>query len=1530
MRANIKRLGFILILFPLLKTSYAQVMPASYGNDVKVNYIRTWDATAPEANTTTLVTRPLKDVKQTTQYFDGLGRPLQTVVKQGSLETSSNSRVDLVSPVVYDDYGREQYKFLPFASTVNDGTQNNGSFKLNPFQQQKDFYDDPNGILKNQGETFYYSKTNFESTPLNRVEESYAPGNSWVGSESNNDPNLRKRLQMKYWLNTDNDAVRIWNVADVANNFGNYLTWSYYGAGQLIKTITQDEHNKQVIEFKDKEGKVVLKRVQLSGAVDDGTVNSHSSDNNDWLSTYYIYDNLNNLRCVVQPEGVKWLAANGWDLTYTSNGINEANEQCFRYEYDSRNRMIMKKVPGSGEVYMIYDGRDRLVMIQDANMRLQGKWMFTKYDGLNRPTETRLVNNTTSFTTLLTDAAGSNDYMPSGTYEVLTITHYDDYTGLPGGLSATFLTTWNSNFSATDLNNWPYPVIPQQSSNTKGIVTWTQTKILNSSPEKWIYTCKFYDNKGKVIQIQNKNDLTGTSDVLTTQYSWAGQPLVNVQQQQITAIPTENIVVTKYDYDDLGRLLSVKKSNSNTTSGNTISVAEKTILSNQYNKIGQLKNKALAPYYTNPFNGATNLETQNYDYNIRGWLLGMNRDYLSSAGQSGTTRFGFELAYDKQTNKTGQNFSTVQQYNGNITGMVWKSDGDDVRRMYSFGYDNANRLLKGDFLQQNQEDPNNNGWTNSKVNYSMQMGDGTTATSAYDANGNIKGMTQFGWKLGQSPTNPIDQLTYSYFANSNKLQAVTDAVTTDMKLGDFTDNNTGSDDYNYDNNGNMVNDYNKNINGITYNYLNLPQEIVIKPKGIPPFYFSIVKGGIYYDYDAAGNKLRKTVVENNANVFYEGSNILTSITTTTDYAGAFIYESKTYSSAPGLNYSNKLQFAGIEDGRIRSLYNNPASPNSITGFAYDYMIKDHLGNVRMVLTDEQKIDIYPVANFEGDQTCAQNVYDINTNKILEKPSNDNQLNYANNNGFNGDPCGGNGGTNVKMYKLFATSSGADVGLGMSLKVMAGDVINIFGKSYYTASNSSQTNYTTTVTQLIAGLLGTGGGSNAAIAKGATQANLGANAGTLAANIFLTDPNRGSGTVPKAYINWVLFDEQFNYITGGFSRVDALNPFKNHHDDLTNIPMTKSGYLYVYASNESPVAVFFDNLQVTHTRGSLIEESHYYPFGLTMAGISSNAAVFGNPQNKFKFNGKEEQRQEFSDGSGLGWLDYGARMYDNQIGKWGQLDPLSELYIALSPNNYVFNNPMLLIDPDGRSTHTNSKGEVVAVYDDCDDGIYKHEELSSWDNTTVLSKKGKGITMVGSTEFWDEFAAHDPKGNILSLDGKGVNFAQKGAHINFDISKEDELKAWNEMWKIESFLLPFPEALQKLIEKSSTYGSFDIKNNNTLGLNIKEHDGYLYEGKYVSGESLGNKFFGMNLETLRLTSFYDDIAGLSKTQVYFMAAVAFGKLHNDHQTPNDPNPRIPPYFGEIPYSGRQVVIGYWNSSYNPIFDQYINAFYGSKK
>ena len=129
---------------------------------------------------------------------------------------------------------------------------------------------------------------------------------------------------------------------------------------------------------------------------------------------------------------------------------------------------------------------------------------------------------------------------------------------------------------------------------------------------------------------------------------------------------------------------------------------------------------------------------------------------------------------------------------------------------------------------------------------------------------------------------------------------------------------------------------------------------------------------------------------------------------------------------------------------------------------------------------------------------------------------------------------------------------------------------------------------------------------------------------------------------------------------GFEKVGVNSTFMTHlkADGMLN----KSGYLYVFVSNLSPgVDVYFDNLQITHKRGPLLEETHYYPFGLTMPGLSSTAANFGTPSNKFKYSSKEEQKEAFNDGYGLEWIDYGWRIYDPQIGRFFTQDAYAERY-----------------------------------------------------------------------------------------------------------------------------------------------------------------------------------------------------------------------------------------------------------------------------
>lgn len=1281
-----------LLLFTLSTfETFAQVAPpAAYSSNSPINYIRVWNAVKPTTNANDFtVASGVQQTRMTTQYFDGLGRLLQAVNKEGSMETGGTAK-DLVSTVIYDEFGREIYNYLPFAANNTGGNASisDGLFKLNPFQQQAAF-----AAVQYPGETYFYGKTNYEQSPLNRVTSIYGPGNSWIGSENTSNIGDRKGLFYEYQINKITDSVRVWEV----NNLGIASTTTSYPAGTLYKNIDIDANKNTVVAYKDKGGKVILRKVMIS--------NTASSGHTGWLCTYYVYDNLNNLRLVVPPKATREISSNNWILTQTV-----IDELCFKYEFDERSRPITKKVPGAAEVRMVHDARDRVVLSQDGNLRKEKKWVYTKYDPLNRPIATGVIQDNTNYNNHSwhrTQAQNSTDYPNLGgyTYEEYTSTFYDNYawrSSYGNPLSGFLNTNYFGNLFTADNNAYPYPQAVVQSSQTIGLVTGTRTKVLGTSV--WLYSVNFYDDKSRLIQVQSQN-LSGGTDISTTQNAWFSKPIFTIKQiQKGGTNPQTTVVLTKLSYDDLGRLIKAEKKVSNTLinngnfPSNWIAVAQY-----EYNSLGKIKKEILG----------TSLEALNTEYNIRGWSLGVNRGFINDASDH---YFGYELGYDKTgTIISGANFLSAS-YNGIVSGIVWKSKGDKEKRKYDFSYDGAKRLLKADFNQYTGGSFNKS----AGIDFSVIMGNGVTPDSAYDYNGNILRMQQ--WGLKGFSSNLIDDLHYTYLDKSNKLKNVIDGYNDTLtNLGDFRSSgsymralglskNTSSVDYNFDDNGNIIKDLNKDItddsfDGIEYNFMNLPSKIRVKDKG-----------SIEYVFDAAGNKLKKTVKTNGLpdKVYL--------------YLGDCFFENDT------------LQFISHEQGRIR--------PIGDTALVFDYFIKDHLGNVRMVLTEEVDAGTGYYASLE---TANQNIEEQLFSQIPET-----QVNKPS--GFDSD----NG--NQKVAKLF-NASGNDkrVGPGIILKVMAGDKFRVAVKGWYLPGSTNVGTLpgaASIVNSLIASFSGNlpapgghygGGGS----VPNSTQLN-------DPISSFVSNYNNSSSpTIPKGYLNWIVLDEvQFKLISGNYGAVQipeitgVMGKQVMLSNGGTDIEVGKNGYLYVYVSNESQGSVYFDDLTVVHTRGPLLEETHYYPFGLTMAGISSKALEYGKPENKkFKF-----QNQELNEDLGANYYEFKYRNHDYQIGRFIQIDPLSDDYTHNSTYAFSENKVTSSVEIEGlESKDLYRELEPVREQRKLEQQFgVKHEETAGAKAVGTFVRLGLGITVLapvlaeapslalssGSRLFW--WAAANPE------------------------------------------------------------------------------------------------------------------------------------------------------------------------------------------
>lgn len=1127
-------------------------------------------------------------VQESITYFDGLGRALQTV-----LTKASPTHRDLVTPVSYDAFGRMEKSYLSYAAT---GAA--GSYRASGTDEQASFYDPQSVAFPDVAKSGApWAVPVYEASPLNRVLEQGAPGVAWQPA-SGGLSGAGHTVKFTYRANRAGE-VRRWDV-DPAT--GAFSSPGFYPAGTLYVTQTSDEEDALTVEYKDLEGRVVTRKVQEADAVTD--VGAEAG----FMLTHYVYDELGHLRLVIQPEGSRRLPAAG-TVTLTGDFLSD---WCFSYAYDGRRRVVEKRVPGSGVVELVYNGRDEVVLTRDANQAGRGVWAFTKHDALGRVLMTGEVAEARDRLALQAAAEAYNGQAGRAQHEkrtrpgesghtelgytleeafpavaaadLLAVTFYDDYAyGYLAGYG----------FSGTALAG-----LADKNERVTGQVTGTRTRVLGTGD--WLVSVNYYDEKYRVIQTVSDGYVGGTrqakSERLSTRYDFAGRPLETLASHQ----SGQRTVRERMAYDHQGRLNQARQS---------LDGRDEVLLAlNAYNELGQVTDKGLHSTDYDPAAGqGAFLQSVDYRYNIRGWLTSINNASLTvdASNDEAGDLFGLELCYECGFE--------LRYYNGNISGVRWQSALDGVERAYGYRYDKAGRLLQADYRAL---DRLTGQWA---AEQEGGMGRYDLWGLSYDANGNIRSLARRGLVAGdaydrQDPARAwgtVDDLRYRY--QGNRLVNVRDLATGPMpdpaRAVDFRDNgHTGeaTDEYAYDAMGNLTSDMNKGITSINYNHLHLPQRVEVQGKG-----------HITYTYAADGTKLRKQV------------HPATGPVTSTDYAGAFIYENDT------------LRFAFTPEGR--ALY----EPQTTEKWRYEYHLKDHLGNLRVSFAE-------PVTT--SSELTMEPAMASSEEAEFDRVQETRHLDHVR-------------ARTGSHAALLSAGRNRPLGPAKRVELQRGDTLRVKAFGMYETERKQElvfslASWLASAAVLSAGLPGPGeqGGGR----KGKALPYLGAG---LALAPQVVQKEKGA---PKAYLRYIAYDSDSNYVASGYRALTG-KANKGWEELELEFAAQQDGFAEVYLANESAEEAWFDDMSVTVTAPMLVQENHYDPWGLNLAGIEKQGA----PDHRFQYNGKERQTE-----LGLNWYDYGARMYAPDIARWNGVDASAENYVNQSPYHYVGNNPIKFVDFDG--------------------------------------------------------------------------------------------------------------------------------------------------------------------------------------------------------------------------------------------------------
>ena len=519
------------------------------------------------------------------------------------------------------------------------------------------------------------------------------------------------------------------------------------------------------------------------------------------------------------------------------------------YRYDYLDRLVYKKLPGCAPSYLVYDAAHRLVFSQDGCQRNDSLWPFFVYDVYGRV----VVEG---------ECSNSDKHVRTAGETVVLGTLMEGDTGLAySGYQSSFdlvdpcvyVVNYYDTYDFRTRNGFSAYNFPEGTVSAIGNLTGSILCTHGSSG--FIYSADYYDSNKRIVKSLSSR-VNGGMDTYATEYSFQGSPLSVLH----THTDSSGYSLTErytYTYDHSSRLTRVSHQYDNNPSV--------LLLEHTYDELGRLQTDKLD-------NG---IYATDYAYNIRNWLTGIEG-----------SKFSQSLHY---TDGLG-----VPCYNGNISSMTWKSGAGATPRGYKFSYDRLGRLTDAEYGEGPSLSVNTN-------RFNEQV-------TGYDKMGNILGLKRYG-QTSATGYDVIDDLSLSYAGNRLKKVADRSGTSAFNNGFEFKDGIDLPTEYEYDENGNLTKDLNKNITAIQYNCLNLPSRVMFANGN-----------SISYLYDAAGRKLRTVHV-------LEGDSV------TTDYCGNVVYEN----GVPQILLT-EVGYVSLTDGK------------------YHYYLKDHQGNNRVVVAEEGTIE----------------------------------------------------------------------------------------------------------------------------------------------------------------------------------------------------------------------------------------------------------------------------------------------------------------------------------------------------------------------------------------------------------------------------------------------------------------------------------------------------------------------------------------------------------------------------------------------